>query len=77
MTQYELDVVFGITSTIYMEPWFKEKERTLAEVQAWVAEQLAFYGIFTVPVGASWGILTNKETYDDRQLRESPSIPEV
>jgi hypothetical protein len=63
MTQKEVDLVFEITAML-QTPWFAEK--SLEEIQEWVAKQLKEYGIETIPCGASWGVLTNKKPKDDR-----------
>jgi len=64
MTSKEIDVVFEITAMIHNDKWFKKK--SLEEVQAWVAEQLAkSTENYTVPCGASWAVLTSKEKYDE------------
>lgn len=60
-----IDVIFSITLSIHENKWFKEKERTRDEVQEWVAKQLADFGIYTMPCGASWGILINEEKYKE------------
>jgi hypothetical protein len=65
MTQKEVDVVFSITSVIFEDKWFKEKTRTRDEVQKWVAKQLAEANeTYTIPIGMSWGVLCNKESYE-------------
>ncbi len=61
MTQKEINLIYNLTITIHIEPWFKNKSRE--EVQEWVREQLAEYNIFTIPMGMSWGVLCNKESY--------------
>lgn len=63
MTQGEVDLVYRITIIMYEHPWFKEKSRTRDEVQNWVREQLSQHNIFTVPVGMSWGVLTDENYY--------------
>ena len=74
MTQEEVNLIFNITILIHEHPWFKEKKRTRNEVQNWVTEKLAENRIYTVPVGMSWGVLCNKETYDDsRRIQREPS----
>lgn len=65
MTQDEVNLVFSITIAMFQDPWFKEKSRTRDEVQNWVAEKLAAFGVYTMPVGASWGVLISKEMYDE------------
>jgi len=64
MTQEEVDRIFAITITIHEDPWFKKKERTREEVQSWVADRLAALGIYTLPVGMSWGSKVSKEHYE-------------
>jgi len=59
-----IDVIFNITILIYEHPWFKEKKRTREEVQNWVAEKLAEWKVYTIPVGMSWGTLVNQEFYE-------------
>jgi hypothetical protein len=67
MTQEEVDSVFAITAAIFNNDWFKEKKRTLPEVQAWVAEKLeSLHDIHTEPMGCSWGMITSKKVEDDR-----------
>ena len=66
MTQKELDVIFNITIMIYENPWFKKKERTRDEVQAWVSKQLAeAVEVYSIPMGMSWGHLVEEEQYDE------------
>jgi hypothetical protein len=66
MTQEEVDLIFSITSTMYNHSWFKDSERTEAEIQKWVAEKLESLDIYTIPCGMSWGVLTDKQIRDDR-----------
>jgi len=76
MTQKEIDLIFNITIILHEDeyfnipkPWFslfqfnKSQRRDRNETQKWVAEQLATAGIYTVPVGMSWGVLTTEEYY--------------
>lgn len=65
-----INFLFNLTIVLYEHPWFKEKNRTREEVQNWVAEKLAEIEIYTVPVGISWGMLVNKEFYQEN----SPNI---
>ena len=65
MTQKDLNTIFNITVILFEDPWFRDKNRTRDEVQDWVRKQLAeSLEVYTVPVGMSWGVLTDKETYN-------------
>lgn len=65
INQEFINLLFNITILIYEHPWFKEKGRTREEVQNWVAEKLAEWEVYTVPVGMSWGSLCSEEFYKD------------
>ena len=67
MTQKEIDVLFELTLTVHEKNWFgkRKDKRDRDEVQEWVAKQLAnSLGIYTIPCGASWGVLTTEENFD-------------
>jgi hypothetical protein len=57
-----VDICFQIALTMYdrYPDYFQNTGRE--KVAAWVAQQLEASGFQTKPCGASWGILTNKET---------------
>jgi hypothetical protein len=69
-----IDWLYNVTILIHEDPWFKEggkkkvfKEkprRDRAEVQQWVAQKLAERGIYTIPVGSSWGSMCDQEFYN-------------
>jgi hypothetical protein len=64
MTQKELDVLFSLTISIHEHEWFNKRNRD--QVQEWVAKQLAeSLGIFTIPIGMSWGSTVSKEHFDE------------
>lgn len=78
MTQKEVDYIFSITIMIHEDKWFYEnkgkrglfgelpKRRDREEVQEWVAQQLATcFGVYTVPCGMSWGVIVDKDYYDE------------
>lgn len=65
-----INVLFEITITIHEDSWFKDKKRTRDEVQNWVAEKLAENGIYTVPVGASWGMLVSETFYKEQKCQK-------
>ncbi len=66
MTQKEVDVVFEITSTIFQRPWFKEKVRTLEEVQWFTRNVLAQEAqIYTLPMGSSWAVIVDKKSFEE------------
>ena len=71
MTQNEIDLIFNITIVMFENPWFKEKKRTRAEVQQWVADKLAESGIYTIPIGSGWGSLCTEEKYYDNKITEN------
>jgi hypothetical protein len=63
MTQKEIDLVFEMSLNIHEHPWFKEKTRTREEVMDFVRAVLAQNEIYTIPMGASWGVITDKEIF--------------
>ena len=66
MTQKELDAIFGITIRLHESAFFKQKNLTRDRVQEWVAQSLAdSCDIYTIPVGASWGVKVTKKEYDE------------
>ena len=65
-----VNVIFAITITIYESQWFKEKERTRDEVQEWVAEKLAEFDVYTIPMGMSWGALVSEGFYKEHKEKE-------
>lgn len=54
-----VDICFSVAMHIHTEKSFKGKSNE--EVAKWVAEQLEGCGFKTIPMGASWGVLTNKQ----------------
>lgn len=79
MTQKEIDMLFAITDKISTHKWFKKKNRTINEIQLWVAKQLADYEIYTLlseklndriidlsfPTRLNFRNLVSKEEYDE------------
>ena len=68
MTQEEINTLYNLTILIHEHEWFGKVKgrRDRNEVQEWVAKKLAScHGIYTVPCGASWGVLTNKDEFDE------------
>lgn len=74
MNQTEINLLYSITLSIHEDEWFANekgnrgfppKRRDREEVQQWVAEKLGNGGIYTVPVGMSWGVLVDKEYFDE------------
>lgn len=69
MTQKEIDFLYNITLLIHEDDWFgkrkKGTKRDREEVQAWVAKMLAQMGIYTIPIGMSWGVLVEKHAFDE------------
>jgi hypothetical protein len=84
MTREEIDLIYAITIRIHEDEWFANekgkrgfppKRRDREEVQEWVAQQLGIAGIYTVPVGCSWGVLVDKE-YFDKYWKEHSKLKE-
>lgn len=68
MNQKMIDTLFSITIEIHENRWFGERTdpKKREDVQAWVAKQIAeIHGIYTIPSGASWGVITTKEKFDE------------
>lgn len=68
MTQDEVNKIFAITISIHEDEYFGKKGKRLdrEKAQAWVSKQLAdSFGVYTVPVGSSWGSIVDKEYYDE------------
>lgn len=68
MTQEEINTLYEITIMIHENDWFgkrkKPKDREL--VQEWVAQTLAnTLQIYTIPVGMSWGMKVDENTYNE------------
>lgn len=68
MTQKEVDIFFALAIEIHINDWFgkreKPKDREIA--MEWVTKQLAKnLEVYTIPVGSSWGVIVDKETYDN------------
>ena len=67
MDQKQIDTLFNLTILIHEHEWFgkRKKHRDREEVQEWVAKKLAStMSIYTVPMGMSWGVLTDKENFN-------------
>lgn len=67
MTQKEIDIFFALAIEIHDNKWFgeriKPKDRMIA--MEWVTKQIAKnLEIYTIPMGSSWGVIVDKETYD-------------
>lgn len=41
------------------------KSKTQEERMEWVAKQLRDCGFYTIPSGASWGVLVDKDRYEE------------
>lgn len=68
MTQKNIDAIFSIAITIHEDKWFgkREDKKDREEVQRWVAMQLAeSEQIYTIPCGASWGVITTEEKFNE------------
>jgi hypothetical protein len=68
MTQKEVDIIFSLTIAVHEREWFGKRKNPVDrnKAQEWVAEQLALcLGIYTVPIGCSWGAITSKEHYEE------------
>lgn len=70
MTQEEVDTLFSIAITIHRDEWFGERDKITTKstdkVAKWVARQLAeSQNIYTIPVGASWGVLTTEKKFNE------------
>ena len=67
MDQKQIDTLFNLTILIHEHEWFgkRKKPRDREEVQEWVAKKLAStMSIYTIPMGMSWGVLTDKENFN-------------
>lgn len=77
MDNKEINLLFNLTILIHEDKWFEDNKskgwfsnnkprRSREEVQEWVAKQLAKnLQIYTIPCGMSWGVLTDKEQFDE------------
>lgn len=68
MAQDILDTLFSITIAIHEHEWFGKRNnpKDRDEVQKWVAKQLAStHQIYTIPCGASWGVITTKQKFNE------------
>lgn len=68
MTQKQINTLYHITILIHEDEWFGKRvektKRDRQEVQEWVAKTLAeSMGIYTVPSGSSWGVLTTEDRF--------------
>ena len=67
MDQKQIDTLFNLTILIHEHEWFGERKKTRnrEEVQEWVSKKLAStMGVYTIPMGMSWGVLTDKENFN-------------
>lgn len=67
MDQKQIDTLFNLTILIHEHEWFGERKETRnrEEVQEWVSKKLAStMGVYTIPMGMSWGVLTDKENFN-------------
>ena len=74
MTQEEINILYELTITIHEHSWFgkRKKPRDRDEVQEWVSKQLGkSIGIYTIPIGSSWGVLTSKEDFNEYWIDNS------
>lgn len=73
MTQKEIDLVFSLTLAIHEDKWFGRRKnvKDRHKVQQWVANELAAQGIYTTPVGSSWGVVITKEKYESNRCRNA------
>ncbi|HLO91551.1 MAG TPA: hypothetical protein VK172_10345 [Lentimicrobium sp.] len=77
MTQKDIDILFQLTITIHENEWFgkRMKSRSREEVQEWVAKRLAEnLEVYTIPCGASWGVLVSKEDFDEYWSKNSKNM---
>lgn len=68
MTQKQIDTLYNLTILIHEDKWFGERKtsRNREEVQEWVSKQLAdSMELYTTPCGSSWGVLTDKGSFDN------------
>jgi len=66
MTQEQINTLYNLTILIHEHEWFgkRKKSRDREEVQEWVSQKLASsMGIYTVPVGMSWGSKVDRDKY--------------
>lgn len=70
MTNEEIQAVNAMLITLHMNKYFDKSLQEpvnridIEDVVAWSAVQLASIGIYTAPVGSSWGINVSKDTYE-------------
>ena len=67
MDQKQIDTLFNLTILIHEHEWFGERKKTRnrEEVQEWVSKKLAStMDVYTIPMGMSWGVLTDKENFN-------------
>lgn len=77
MTQQEINTLYEITITLHENEWFgkRRKPRDREEVQEWVAKQLASsLKIYTIPCGMSWGVLVDKQRFDEYWEEHSHNV---
>lgn len=68
MTQKEVDVLFEMMLEIHENNWFgtRNKPKRRDVMYEWVSKQLAKnLEVYTIPIGASWGVLVSKERFDE------------